>query len=402
MTPDNPSDHAGSTMRHLILILSAALVVAACGGSATPTPTGAPTVTAAPSTSALPNVLPIFVSSEIVAGKNRFLFSLTDRADKVIAAPDVAVSLEFFDMVADDTKVVFTADARFLWAIEGERGLYVATIDIPNAGRWGIRLTATFPDGRTEQVRADFDVAATGATPAIGSPAVSVDTPTAGDVGGDLARLSSDQAPNPAFYTRSVAEAMAENLPFVLAFATPAFCTSALCGPILEAVKSLASDYPTLTFINVEPYKMVFTDGRLQPELADGQMQAADWTVAWALRSEPWIFVVDDSGLVTAKFEGVVAEDELRAAFDAVAPLSGRVSGIVVAVDQPSLTEVKSFTLRTAAGEELVFGVGTLDLTGGGFNAGHLREHLASGTRIVVDFTVVAGQMVASRLTDGA
>ena len=391
-------------MRRLILTLSALILAACAAGTPSPAATRAPGATPAastgPSSNAGPNILPIFVSSEILAGQNRFLFSLTDRANQVIAAPDVPVALEFYDVAADPEKVVFTADARFLWAIEGERGLYVATIEFPNAGRWGVRLTATFPDGRSEQVRADFDVAATGSTPVIGGAAMPFDTPTASDVGGDLAKVSTDLAPNPAFYARSIADAVAGKVPFVLAFATPAFCQSALCGPMLETVKTLSGAYPTLTFINVEPYKMAFSDGRLQPELADGQLQAAAWTDAWGLRTEPWIFVVDAAGRVTAKFEAVVAEDELRAAFDAVAQVSGSAEGVVIAVDQPSITTVNSFTLRTGAGEELVFGVGTLDLTDGGFNAGHLREHMAIGTGIVVDFTVIDGKRVANRLTD--
>ena len=49
-----------------------------------------------------------------------------------------------------------------------------------------------------------------------------------------------------------------------------------------------------MTFINVEPYKMEYTDGRLQPVLdADGQLQITDATRAWGILSEPWIFVVD-------------------------------------------------------------------------------------------------------------
>ncbi len=391
-------------MRRLILTLPALLLAACAATTPSPAATGAPSATPAPSTApssnAGPNILPIFVSSEILAGQNRFLFSLTDRANTVIAAPDVPVTLELYDVAADEAKVVFTADARFLWAIEGERGLYAATVEFPNAGRWGVRFTATFPDGRSEQVRADFDVAASGPTPRIGAAAVSVDTPTASDVGGDLARVSTDKAPNPAFYTRSVADAVAAKAPFVLVFATPAFCQTAICGPMLDTVKAISADYPTLTFINVEPYRMAFSDGRLQPELADGQLQAAAWTDAWGLRTEPWVFVVDAAGKVTAKFEAVVAEDELRAAFDAVAPTSGSAEGIVIAVDQPSITKVNSFTLRTDAGEALVFGVGTLDLTNGGFNAGHLREHMATGTGIVVDFTLIDGKRVANRLTD--
>jgi len=169
---------------------------------------------------------------------------------------------------------------------------------------------------------------------------------------------------------------------------------------MLDGVKAVSADYPTLTFINVEHYKMAFTDGRLQPELAGGRLEAAVWTDAWGLRTEPWVFVVDGNVKVTAKFEAVVAKDELRTAFDAVAPASGSAEGIVIAVDQPSLTVVRSFTLRTAAGEELAFGVGTLDLANGGFNAGHLREHMATGTGIKVDFALVDRKRVADRLTD--
>ncbi len=387
-----------------VFLTAVALVAAACGGSTPVSPSSAPSTPGAPiaSTPAAgePNIYPIFVSSEILAGKNRFLFSLTDAANKLVAAPDVPVTLEFFDVAADENQVAFTTDSRFLWAIEGQRGLYAADVEFPTAGRWGARFTAIFPDGRSEQVRADFDVAESGPTLAIGAPVVSIDTPTAADVGGDLARVSTDQAPDPAFYRTSVADALTAREPFVLAFATPAFCQTAMCGPLLENVKTVAADYPTLTFINVEPYMMAFTEGRLQPVLADGQLQAAAWTDAWGLRSEPWIFVIDGNGKVTAKFEGAVAEDELRDAFDTVAPANGSVEGLVTAVDQASVAKVNSFTLRTNAGEEIEFGVGTLDLTDGGFNAGHLREHMATGTPISVRFGVVEGLRTAVRLTD--
>ena len=393
-------------MRRTIPLLLVILTLAACGASTT-APSSGPT-SAAPSSPAVPAspvagkpaIYPIFISSEILAGKNRFLFSLTDAANKLVAAPDVPVTLEFFDVAADEQKVVSTADARFIWAVPDLKGLYAADVEFPKAGRWGARFTASFPDGRKEQVRADFDVAAAGSTLAVGAPAVSVDTPTAADVGGDLAKVSTDQKPDPAFYRTSVAAALAAKQPFVLVFATPAFCQTAMCGPMLENVKAATAAYPTLTFINAEPYKMSFTEGRLQPVLDGGNLQAAAWTDAWGLRTEPWIFVVDGDGKVTEKFEAAVGAEELRAALDAVAPASGSVTGLVTAVDQPSIAKVNSFTLRTDAGEELEFAVGTLDMTNGGFNAGHLREHMASSTAIRVDFMATDGKMIANRLTD--
>ena len=193
-----------SQVHRLVAPLLVVLVVGGCGAgtSATPASTaGAPSTPAseapadAPaSAAAKPAIYPIFVSSEILAGPNRFLFSLTDAANKLVAAPDVPVTLEFFDVAADENAVAFTEDARFIWAVPDLRGLYAADVEFPSAGRWGVRFTATFPDGRQEQVRADFDVAEAGPTLAIGAPAVPVDTPTAADVGGDLAKVSTDTA----------------------------------------------------------------------------------------------------------------------------------------------------------------------------------------------------------------
>jgi hypothetical protein len=36
--------------------------------------------------------------------------------------------------------------------------------------------------------------------------------------------------------------------------------------------------------------------------------------LAWALPTEPWVFVVNAQGVITAKFEGAVTQGELEAA----------------------------------------------------------------------------------------
>ena len=40
----------------------------------------------------------------------------------------------------------------------------------------------------------------------------------------------------------------------------------------------------------------------------------------WGLPSEPWTFVVDGQGDITAKYEGFVGADELEPAISAVLP----------------------------------------------------------------------------------
>ncbi len=118
-----------------------------------------------------------------------------------------------------------------------------------------------------------------------------------------------------------MAEALEQQEPFALIFATPAFCQTRACGPTLDIVRDVAADFKDeLAFIHVEPYVLEGTDAGLQPVLSEaGGFQPVPSVVEWGLLSEPYIFVVDDDGTLAAKFEGVAGADELREAFEAVA-----------------------------------------------------------------------------------
>ncbi len=274
----------------------------------------------------VPAIIPVLASSELAQGPNRFLFSLTDATGALLAAPDVEVSLQFYADDLDPEAVAFEADSRFLWAIEDVRGLYAADVVFPHAGRWGTRFNATFPDGRSETVRADYDVWETTTTPPIGSPAPLIDTPTAADVGGDLGRISSDPDPVERFYELSILDAIEADAPAVIAFVTPAFCQTATCGPTIEKVKEVAANHPEgVNFVHVEPYLMQVKDGYLQPLLSEeGWLQSAPWTERWGLRTEPYVVVIDAEGLVRAKFEGAITTEELEdALWDALTPIAG-------------------------------------------------------------------------------
>lgn len=152
-----------------------------------------------------------------------------------------------------------------------------------------------------------------------GEKVPSIETPTAATVGNDLARLTTDPSPEPRLYQTSVDEALAARETFVLVFATPAFCQSRTCGPTLDIIKEVAADYPDMTFINVEPFVMELRGGSLQPVLSpEGGLQSAPWTEAWQLVREPFVAVVDENGILSAKFEGVLGANELRNALNEV------------------------------------------------------------------------------------
>jgi len=322
-------------MRRLLLVLAAVLSlgvaafgVAACGSRGPAGPSTSPGTTAATPTAAAgastgtggPTVIPVIISGQQVVGTNRFLFSFLDPETNLPAAtPDRTASVAFIAPGRMEPGTAFPAE--FVWAIPDTRGDYIAQVEFPSAGDWKAVFITQAPGGPQEAIGVGFQVVQDGATVAVGEPAPASKTPTVTDVGGDLRRLSTDPQPDPAFYRVSVADALARRSPFVLAFATPAFCKSAQCGPTLDLIKSVAKTSPSsVAFINVEPYELTYTEGRLQPKLdANDQLQPVQAVNDWGILSEPWVFAVDRNGIVRGSFEGVVTEAELQAVIAEIA-----------------------------------------------------------------------------------
>jgi len=301
-----------------------ALLVAACG-AAGGAPTPSPTPAAAGGYAGWPpgttyELIPIPVSTELVVGSNRVMVNLIDSENEPLASADLPVELNFYDLAADPAQSKVSVPGTFMETIPGRPGLYRAQVDFDRAGDWGLEVVTSEPGGTSRTGRMVFPVRQTGSTPPLGADAPSTDTPTA-TTPAEIAQISTDDNPDPDFYKESEPDALAAHQPFVIVFATPAFCRSATCGPTLDTVKSVAADYKDrLTFIHVEPYELKTTDGQLQPVLSDQNLPIPiDAVNVWGLPTEPYVFVVDRNGKISAKFEGIAAADELRAAFDAVA-----------------------------------------------------------------------------------
>jgi hypothetical protein len=322
-------------------LLGTLLLVAACGtsgaagpstpGSGGPSSLGAdaacptaptPDATAladwgAPATA--PTLTPVLVSNYIVCGQARILFLFLDSQSQDMSAPDRTASVAFYDLGKDPATPVATVDGEFIWTIENERGMYIANVDLPEAGQWGAAFTTEAPGSPAETTRVTFEVHDDSPWVAVGEQAPASDSPTLADVGGDIAKLSTDQHPDPAFYQTSVADALAAHKPFVLIFATPKFCKTAQCGPTLDRFKPVAAANPDVTFINVEPYQLSDVDGQLQPVLdASGNLQATPVTKEWGLYFEPWIYAVDGKGIVRGSYEVAMSDAELATVLDEI------------------------------------------------------------------------------------
>lgn len=268
-----------------------------------------------------PSVFPQIINAAgtIACGPNRLMFSFLDAKNVPVASPDRTVDVQLFDLGVDPTKPVAEGKATFIWAIEPTVGVYVFDADLKTAGTYGVQFTTT-AKGTPETIRTGFDVQPVSSVIAIGDKAPPSKTPTLADVDGDVAKISTDPSPVTAFYETSIADAVAAKKPFVVAFATPKFCTSKQCGPTLDRLKPIAAKHPGVTVINVEPYELQFTDGQLQPVLSGDPpgLTPTAATEEWRLPTEPWVFVVDKNGIVRASFMLIFSDDELEAAFKAV------------------------------------------------------------------------------------
>lgn len=123
--------------------------------------------------------------------------------------------------------------------------------------------------------------------------------------------LTTDQNPDLRFYQTSLDEAVRAGNKTVLVFSTPAFCQTTACGPVLDNAKRVSEVFPNVDFIHVEVYTGL-TDPDFVPDAA--HLAPAVHAEAWNLQSEPWVFVIDEAGIVTARFEGVMSTDGLTAA----------------------------------------------------------------------------------------
>lgn len=180
--------------------------------------------------------------------------------------------------------------------------IYVAHVRIPKPGTYWLVARPVGGSVRISGIR-DLEVRAHTATPAVDAPAIPSRTPTLATA--PIAALTTAAPPDRTLLRYSVASSLRAHVPFVLAFATPRFCTSRTCGPVVDVVESVQKELAKthVRFIHVEIYK----DNN--PSKGENQ-----WVRQWHLPSEPWIFLVGSDGRIKAKFEGAVSRGELARA----------------------------------------------------------------------------------------
>jgi hypothetical protein len=275
--------------RTAALVLALAVVAAACGGDGT-LPDGS---------------LGVRANAELSVGQERILVGIVGPDGERLGDPDTPITLQLAP--AEVPEAVLTLPAEFIWIVPNAFGLYKADVAFGQAGTW--EAVAIADDGsRTEPML--FSVLEEGFAPRVGELAPRVETPTAAEF--DIASISTDPDPDPAFYELSLDEALDNGKPTVIVFSTPRFCDTSACGPLLDQVKEVAANRSDVDFVHVEIYEN-FDDPDFDPDAIEF-LAPAVLADGYNLVSEPWVFVTDAHGVITARFEGVASDDELKAA----------------------------------------------------------------------------------------
>ena len=96
---------------------------------------------------------------------------------------------------------------------------------------------------------------------------------------------------------------------------------------------------------------------------------------------------------------GGTATPDVDAPFVAAPSGTTTVVGVVLAIDSGGLSDVRGFTLRTADGQVFEFSLAKLE-NGATFPPGHLAEHVATATPILVKYRDASGTLEAIRIDD--
>ncbi len=169
-------------------------------------------------------------------------------------------------------------------------------------------LTIAIENTETEMVVQLFDPSEV-SVPLIGEPFPAVATPTFDDSSA-VDRLCTRIEPCP-FHTVSADQVMAEGRPMALLVATPAFCSTAYCGPVLETLIGQQAAFDGVEFLHVEVYEN--TD-EVDGNYADPRIRLAPAIIELGLEFEPSLFLVSADGILVDRIDNVFDSTELSAA----------------------------------------------------------------------------------------
>ena len=250
----------------------------------------------------------ILGTGDLGVGSNRFGFALTS-SKGFVTVPTAKVVSRYSPIDGTPGEDQESVVAEYQPWPYGNRGLYATELAFDRAGRWGVTIEIDSGEGEVSSADLFFEVGETTEAPDVGNAAVKSISKTADDVD-SLSDLTTGSLQDEDLYQLTISEAVGSGIPTVIVFASPAFCTNAVCGPQVEVLQQLKDEYKgQANFVHVDFYD---NPEAIQGDLSNSELSSA--VIEWRLPSIEWTFVVDAEGMVTARFEGFGTYTEVEAA----------------------------------------------------------------------------------------
>lgn len=180
--------------------------------------------------------------------------------------------------------------------------IFVFRHDFDRAGIWDVNVR--FEGGAARTV---FQIADGSPSPTVGKKAIASQSPTTADHRGVDPVCT--RTPACSMHDVTIADAVARGRPSVLVFATPAYCESRTCGPVVDLVESAKRRYSErASFIHIEEWKSDKLVGKTLAPTFD----------EWKLETEPWTFFVGSDGVIKDRWLGAAGSDEIARAVGAL------------------------------------------------------------------------------------
>jgi hypothetical protein len=177
--------------------------------------------------------------------------------------------------------------------------VYATDVNFPKDGEWAIAALIKHDGELTSALLPSAVVGTFAKIPQVGQKAPLIHTPTPDEVGGDLSKLTTRIPPDTQNKV-DYADALGVE-PIVLLFATPQFCQSRVCGPVVDVAEQVKQIYgDKAAFIHMEIYKDNDPSNPVRPQVS-----------AFHLPTEPWLFVIGRDGRIKDEIEGAFGVEEL-------------------------------------------------------------------------------------------
>jgi hypothetical protein len=182
--------------------------------------------------------------------------------------------------------------------------VYGAQVPFKQSGDYAVLTATRGADGKMQGATSTVNVIskASDVIPEVGQKAPKVHTDTLATAKGDVSKIDTRVPPDD-MHKVDFADVVGKK-PVVLLFSTPQLCQSRVCGPVTDIAYQMESKYGRqMDFIHQEVYVDNDAQKGLRPPL-----------VQFGLKSEPWLFVVNRQGIITARLEGSIGVKEFEAA----------------------------------------------------------------------------------------